>query len=66
MSLFWAAWWQEGKDILTNRGARLILIGAALTYSLFYPTPYLNEVPRGVPLAVLDQDRSDMSRSSRA
>jgi len=62
MSLFWAAWWQEGKDILTNRGARLILIGAALTYSLFYPTPYLNEVPRGVPLAVLDQDRSDMSR----
>lgn len=63
MSVFFKTWLEEVKSIFTNRGARLILVGAAVTYSLFYPTPYLNEVPREVPLAVLDQDRSDASRT---
>ena len=40
----------------------MILVEAAVLYSLFYPTPYHYEVPRKVPLAVLDQDRSDTSR----
>ncbi|MGE4536375.1 MAG: ABC transporter permease [Desulfovibrio sp.] len=62
MSVFFRACRDELKGILTNRGARLILVGAAVVYSLFYPTPYLNEVPREVPLAVVDKDSSDTSR----
>jgi len=63
MNRFFASWRQELHAIFTNRGARLILIGAALLYSLFYPTPYGYEVPRKVPLAVLDQNHSDTSRT---
>jgi hypothetical protein len=62
MSLFGKTWLGELRTIFTDNGARMILVEAAVLYSLFYPTPYRYEVPRKVPLAVVDQDRSDASR----
>lgn len=62
MIRFFNAWAKELKTIFTNRGSRLILVMAVIVYSLFYPTPYYHEVPRKVPLAVVDLDRSDTSR----
>jgi len=62
MSLFGKTWLGELRTIFTDNGARMILVEAAVLYSLFYPTPYRYEVPRKVPLAVVDQDCSDTSR----
>lgn len=62
MSLLGKTWLGELRTIFTDHGARMILVEAAVLYSLFYPTPYRYEVPRKVPLAVLDMDRSDTSR----
>lgn len=39
-----------------------VLIVAAAVYAVFYPQPYLNEALRDVPIAVVDQDRSQASR----
>jgi ABC-2 type transport system permease protein len=41
----------------------LALLGlASIFYSLFYPTPYLHQVLRDVPVVVVDRDHSSMSR----
>ena len=41
----------------------LSLLGlASVFYSLFYPTPYLHQVLRDVPVVVVDRDHTQMSR----
>src|SRR5262249_2935622 len=35
---------------------------ASVFYSLFYPTPYLHQVLRDVPVVVVDRDHTAMSR----
>jgi ABC-2 type transport system permease protein len=41
----------------------LALLGvASIFYSLFYPTPYLRQVLRDVPVVVVDRDQTPMSR----
>ena len=41
----------------------LSLLGiASVVYSLFYPTPYLRQVLRDVPIVVVDRDHTPMSR----
>ena len=41
----------------------LALLGvASVFYSLFYPTPYLHQVLRDVPVVVVDRDHTPMSR----
>jgi ABC-2 type transport system permease protein len=39
-----------------------IMVLAAAIYAVFYPQPYLNEALRKVPIAVVDQDRTQTSR----
>ncbi|MCC8935675.1 ABC transporter permease [Bradyrhizobium sp. Arg68] len=39
-----------------------VVVVAAAIYALFYPQPYLNEALRKVPIAVVDQDRTQTSR----
>jgi ABC-2 type transport system permease protein len=39
-----------------------ILAVASLVYSLFYPTPYLRQVLRDVPVVVVDRDHTPISR----
>jgi ABC-2 type transport system permease protein len=39
-----------------------LLVAASVFYSLFYPTPYLHQVLRDVPVVVVDRDHTPMSR----
>ncbi len=56
------AWFEEYRSIKGNQGALLILFGAVIIYSFYYPVPYLNEILREVPLAVVDNDCTPLSR----
>jgi ABC-2 type transport system permease protein len=47
-----------GRDI----GILTILVGAPLFYSILYPLPYKNEIATAIPVAVVDQDASALSR----
>jgi len=55
-------WKQEYKNIFSDGGVLLIFFGAILIYPLFYPIPYSNEVLKDVPIAVVDMNRSQLSR----
>ena len=44
------------------RGAFILLIAAPLIYGIYYPQPYLNQILRKLPIAVVDADQSELSR----
>jgi len=48
--------------IWADKGARSTMLGATLFFSVFFPQPYLAEVVRDMPVAVIDQDGSTLSR----
>ena len=54
-----AAEWQR---VLRTRGAFIMLVLAPLVYGFYYPQPYLNEILRKIPIAVVDNDLSELSR----
>ena len=45
-----------------DEGMAAMLMVASVFYSLFYPTPYLRQVLRDVPVVVVDRDHTPMSR----
>ena len=53
----------EWGRVLTTRGAFILLVGAPLIYGFYYPQPYLNQILRKIPIAVVDNDLSELSRS---
>jgi ABC-2 type transport system permease protein len=46
-----------------DKGMVALLGVASVFYSLFYPTPYLHQVLRDVPVIVVDRDHTSMSRT---
>lgn len=62
MKAFARSFVQEYAAIFGDIGALLVLIGALVLYAFFYPTPYTPQVLKEVPVAVVDLDRSEMSR----
>lgn len=42
--------------------ALLILFGGAIFYSFYYPFPYSLEIVRDIPIAVVDEDRTGLSK----
>lgn len=62
MTTFVEGWKETWRRVLTDPGARLLLVAAPILYSLFYPLPYLGELVREVPVAVVDLDHSSLSR----
>src|SRR5207248_5327762 len=52
----------EWRRVLGTRGAFLLLVVAPLIYGLYYPQPYLNQIQRKIPIAVVDNDLSELSR----
>ena len=48
--------------MLAIRGAFVLLVLAPLIYGVYYPQPYLNQILRKVPIAVVDNDLSELSR----
>jgi ABC-2 type transport system permease protein len=47
---------------LRDRGAFGLLVLAPLIYGLFYPQPYLGQLVRAIPIAVVDDDSSEIGR----
>ncbi len=50
------------RAMLRDAGALMLLFAGGLVYSFFYPLPYSGEAVQRVPVAVVDQDRSALSR----
>jgi len=50
------------RAVLGDPGAVLLLLGACIAYSFFYPLPYERETVERVPVAVVDLDDSPLSR----
>ncbi len=52
----------EWQRVLATRGAFMLLVLAPLVYGVYYPQPYLNQIVRKIPIAVVDNDLSELSR----
>jgi ABC-2 type transport system permease protein len=52
----------EWRRVLGTRSAFSVLFLAPLVYGIYYPQPYLNQILRKLPIAVVDNDLSDVSR----
>jgi ABC-2 type transport system permease protein len=52
----------EWRRVLAMRGAFILLMVAPLVYGIYYPQPYLNQILRKIPIAVVDSDQSELSR----
>lgn len=55
-------WWQEMKLIVKDEGVMMFVLLVPLAYPLLYSWIYNNEVVREVPVAVVDESRSALSR----
>jgi ABC-2 type transport system permease protein len=53
----------ELRTLRCDPGALLVLVGAIVLYSFFYPLPYLHEVLKEVPVAVVDLDHGALART---
>jgi ABC-2 type transport system permease protein len=47
---------------LRERGAFSLIVLAPVIYGAFYPQPYLGQLVRAIPIAVVDDDSSEVSR----
>ncbi len=47
---------------LRDRGAFGLLVLAPIIYGVFYPQPYLGQLVRAIPIAVVDEDSTEISR----
>ena len=52
----------EWRRVLGTKSAFTLLFLAPLIYGVYYPQPYLNQILRKLPIAVVDNDLSDLSR----
>ena len=58
----WSAFCITWKSLLRDKAALLLFFVSGIIYSFFYPLPYNAETVQGVPIAVVDQDNSALSR----
>jgi ABC-2 type transport system permease protein len=52
----------EWRRVLATRAAFSLMILGPLIYGVYYPQPYLTQILRKIPIAVVDNDLSDLSR----
>lgn len=62
MSRLKALWLQELSSLLADRAVLLTLFGGILFYAWLYPLPYAQQVARSLPILVVDEDNSVLSR----
>ena len=55
-------WWMSVVALLRDKGAVLVMFGAPVLYAFFYPWFYQQQVVQRVPVAVVVQDASGLSR----
>jgi ABC-2 type transport system permease protein len=59
---FGGAFAAEWRRVLSTRSAFSLLFLAPLIYGVYYPQPYLNQILRKMPIAVVDNDQTELSR----
>jgi ABC-2 type transport system permease protein len=52
----------EWRRVLADRGVFSLLIISPVLYGIYYPQPYLGQLVRKIPIAVVDDDRTELSR----
>ena len=52
----------ELKAVVSDTGVAGLIILAPLLYGALYPQPYLGQLLRNLPIAVVDQDHTELSR----
>ncbi len=52
----------EWRRVLATRGAFILLVLGPIVYGFYYPQPYLNQILRKIPIVVVDNDQSELSR----
>ncbi|GIQ77981.1 ABC transporter permease [Bradyrhizobium sp. RD5-C2] len=52
----------EWRRVLGTRSAFTLLFLAPVIYGIYYPQPYLNQILRKLPIAIVDDDLSELSR----
>jgi ABC-2 type transport system permease protein len=52
----------EAQRILGDPGILGLIVLAPVVYGALYPQPYIGQVLRNLPIAVVDQDRTELSR----
>lgn len=57
-----SAWLNALVTVVRDKGVLLLLVGAPVLYGFFYPWFYADEVLTRVPVAVVDMDRTSLSR----
>ena len=53
----------EYRRVLGDRGAFGLIVLGPLLYGVLYPQPYLGQLIRSIPIAVVDDDGTDLSRT---
>jgi ABC-2 type transport system permease protein len=53
----------EMRRVLNDRGVLGLIVLAPVIYGALYPQPYLGQVLRHIPIAVVDQDHTELSRN---
>ncbi|HMG49126.1 MAG TPA: ABC transporter permease [Inquilinus sp.] len=53
----------EYRRVLRDRGVFGLIVLAPILYGVFYPQPYLGQLVRSIPIAVVDDDGTDLSRT---
>ena len=53
----------ECGRIIGDRSAFSLMVLAPIIYGVFYPQPYLGQLIKDIPIAVVDDDSSDVSRT---
>lgn len=62
MHRFFAAWRDTLLAVGRDTGVLLLLVAAPVLYAFFYPWPYATQAVTRVPVAVVDQDHTSLSR----
>jgi len=52
----------ELRAVFTDFGVLLVMVAAVILYAFVYPLPYAREVLQKVPVVVIDEDQSALSR----
>jgi ABC-2 type transport system permease protein len=50
------------RQIVRDKETLVLLFGASVFYAFFYPTPYIKQVLRDLPVIVVDRDHTALSR----
>ena len=57
------AMFAELARVVNDRGVFGLIVLAPILYGVLYPQPYLGQLLRSIPIAVVDQDHTELSRN---